>query len=178
MARHPDGQGARDLPLALIAAVARNGVIGADNRLPWRLPEDLRHFRRVTLGHSVIMGRRTWQSLPSALPERQNIVITRQHGFVAPGADVVPSLDAALTRVALPPPACCIGGGEIYRIALPRATIVHLTELDRDFEGDTTFPPLDAREWRETARETHAAADPHDYAYAFVTYVRRTTHDT
>ena len=160
-------------PLALIVALARNRVIGAGNRLPWRLPADLRRFRALTLGHTVIMGRRTWQSLPGALPERQNIVVTRQSGFAAPGAQVTASLDDALAQAALPSPVFCIGGGELYRIALPRASVVHATEIDAAFEGDVTFPPLDPAQWRETARERHAKSGPDDYDYAFVTYERR-----
>ena len=171
MERAPTGD--KPASLALIAAVARNGVIGAANRLPWRLPEDLRRFRALTLGHAVIMGRRTWQSLPGALAQRQNIVVTRQAGFVAPGAQVAASLDEALVQVALPAPAFCIGGGELYRLALPRADVVHLTRIERDFEGDVTFPPLDPSQWIETAREHHTRAGPNDYDYAFVTYERR-----
>lgn len=159
-------------PLALIAAVARNGVIGRDGALPWRLPEDLRRFRALTTGHSIVMGRRTWQSLPRALPGRQNIVVTRQTGFVADGAVVVHSLDAALAAAAYPEPAFCIGGAEIYRAALPSADTAYITEIARDFEGDTTFPPLDPARWRETARETHVSAGPDALQYAFVTYER------
>ena len=157
--------------LALIAAVARNGVIGVDGRLPWRLPEDLRRFRALTTGHSIIMGRRTWQSIGGALPRRQNIVVTRDRTFAADGAEVVHSLDAALARVAYPPPAFCIGGGELYRTALSVADTVHLTEIARDFDGDATFPRLDPREWRETKREPRVD-DAHDFDYAFVTYER------
>ena len=163
----------RPVTLALIAAVARNGVIGADNRLPWRLPEDLRHFRALTLGHAVIMGRRTWESLPGALAQRQNIVVSRRPGFAAPGAEVATTLDAALARVTMPAPAFCIGGGELYRAALARAAVVHITEIERDFDGDVTFPALDRAQWRETARERHARATPDGYDYAFVTYERR-----
>jgi dihydrofolate reductase len=173
MARHLDGHRDAHFDLALIAAVARNGVIGAGDRLPWRLPEDLRHFRALTLGHAVIMGRRTWDSLRGALAGRQNIVVSRQAGFVAPGAEAAATLRQALDRVTLPPPAYCIGGGELYRVALPLATIVYLTEIDRDFEGDTTFPRLDPREWREAARVKHPRSGTDDYDYAFVTYVRR-----
>lgn len=173
MAQHREDHRSGPARLALIAAVARNGVIGADNRLPWRLPEDLRHFRALTLGHAVVMGRRTWESLRGPLPDRQNIVVTRQPGFVAPGAEVASSLDAALARVDRPPPAFCIGGGQLYRAALPLAATVHLTEIERDFDGDTTFPPLDPRAWREAARERRARASPDGYDYAFVTYVRR-----
>jgi dihydrofolate reductase len=164
----------RDVPLlALIVAVARNRVIGAGNRLPWRLPDDLRRFRALTLGHTVIMGRRTWESLPNALAQRQNVVVTRQAGFAAPGAQVAASLDDALASATLPPPVFCIGGGELYRIALPRASIVHATEIDGAFEGDVTFPVLDPAQWQETARERHAKSGPDDYDYDFVTYERR-----
>jgi len=163
----------RSVDLALIAAVARNGVIGADNRLPWRLPEDLRHFRALTLGHAVIMGRRTWESLRGPLPERQNIVVSRRSGLAAEGAEVVASLEDAIGRVTLPAPAFCIGGGELYRAALARAVVVHITAIDHDFAGDVTFPPLDPAQWREASRERHARATPEGYDYAFVTYVRR-----
>jgi dihydrofolate reductase len=165
--------GPADVPLAMIVALARNRVIGADQGLPWRLPEDLRHFRRLTLGHTVVMGRKTWESLPRALDGRQNVVITRQPGYVALGAEVVDSLPAALARATMPPPICCIGGGEIFRIALPLATVVHATEIDCDFAGDTTFPALDPTVWREASREMHVAPAPAGYDYAFVTYVRR-----
>jgi dihydrofolate reductase len=173
MARPPDVHRPGHPPLALIAAVARNGVIGADNRLPWRLPEDLRHFRALTVGHAVVMGRRTWESLRGALPERQNIVVTRREGYVAAGAEVAGSLHEALARVVRPAPAFCIGGGELYRAALPLAATVYLTEIDRDFEGDTSFPPLDRDQWREASRERHARSAPDGYDYEFVTYVRR-----
>ncbi len=159
-------------PLALIAAVARNGVIGRDGALPWRLPEDLRRFRALTTGHSIVMGRRTWQSLPHALPGRQNIVVTRQARFTAEGAVVVHSLDAALAALACPEPAFCIGGAEIYRAAVPIADTAYITEIARDFEGDTTFPPLDPSQWRETARETRTSDGPDAFAYAFVTWER------
>ena len=159
-------------PLELIAAVARNGVIGRDGKLPWRLPGDLRRFRALTTGHSVIMGRRTWESLPRALPDRQNIVVTRQPAYEAPGALVTGSLGEALARVDRPEPAFCIGGGELYRAALPLARIAHITEIARDFEGDARFPPLDRAQWREVARETHAGDGAEPIPYAFVTYER------
>jgi dihydrofolate reductase len=158
--------------LAIIAAVAANAVIGADNRLPWRLAADLRRFRALTTGHAVIMGRKTWESIGRALPDRQNVVITRQAGLHAAGADVVNSLAAALACVRMPGPAFCIGGSAIYREALPLATTLHLTEIDRAFAGDARFPEFDRREWRETAREAHVDADGDHLPYAFVTYRR------
>ena len=158
--------------IVLIAAVAANGVIGANNRLPWRLPEDLKRFRALTLGRAVIMGRKTWESLPRALPGRQNIVVTRQHGYAAAGADAVASFAAALECVRMPEPVFCIGGGEIYRAALPFATTLHLTEIARAFDGDAQFPPFDRNDWRETAREAHAPDHLGAFAYAYVTYER------
>ena len=107
--------------LALIAAVAKNGVIGEGNALPWRLPADLQHFRALTMGHAVIMGRKTWQSIGRPLPGRQNIVVTRQRDFSAKGAEVAFSLGEALRAVTMPAPAFCIGGGELYALALPLA---------------------------------------------------------
>jgi dihydrofolate reductase len=161
------------MTLALIAAVAANGVIGRNGALPWKLPEDLRRFRALTSGHAVIMGRRTWESLPHALPKRQNIVVTHRADYEAKGADVVSSLDAALRAVVYPSPPFCIGGGELYRAALPIAQTAYITEIARGFEGDATFPPLDRSEWVETARETHVHERDERFEYAFVTYVRR-----
>lgn len=168
--RHAPNAGAT--PLVLIAAVAANGVIGAANRLPWRLAEDLQRFRALTMGHAVIMGRKTWESLPRALPGRQNIVVTRQPGYSARNAEVARSLEAALALVRLAPPVFCIGGGELYRAALPRATTLQLTEIARDFPGDARFPALPVGEWRETAREVRPASGPESLGYAFVTYHR------
>jgi len=119
----------------------------------------------------VIMGRRTWESIGRALPSRQNIVVTRRPDYAAEGALVASSLDAALQAATLPAPAFCIGGGELYALALPQAATLHLTEIDRDFEGDTRFPEFDRAAWREAARETHLA--PEGFGYAFVTYERR-----
>ena len=157
--------------LSVIAAVARNGVIGAGNRMPWHLPADLRHFRALTMGHRIIMGRKTWESLGRPLPGRENVIVSRNAGLVAPGCQVVPSLAAALAGSALPPPMFCVGGAALYRIALPLADAAHLTEIDADFAGDTKMPPLAPGEWREIAREpgTDAATG---ISFAFVTYAR------
>jgi dihydrofolate reductase len=169
----PVASAARAVPsLAIIAAVAANGIIGDGNRLPWRLPDDLRRFRALTTGHAVIMGRRTWESLGRPLPDRQNIVVTRRADLAAPGAEAAPSLAAALARVRLPAPAFCIGGGELYRAALPLAEVLYLTEIERAFPGDVAFPAFDREAWQETARERHAVAGPDGFAYAFVTYRR------
>jgi dihydrofolate reductase len=159
-------------PLALIAAVAANGVIGRDGGLPWRLPADLRRFRALTMGHAIIMGRKTWETLPHALPGRQNIVVTRDRHYRVTGASTAPSIDDALRAAAEPAPAFCIGGGELYRAALPLAATAFVTEIARAFDGDATFPALDAREWAETAREPHVHEADAGFAYAFVTYER------
>ena len=159
--------------LAVIAAVAANGIIGADNELPWRLPEDMKRFRALTTGHAVIMGRKTWESLRSPLPGRQNIVVTRDRDYAAPGAEIAATLDGALALVRLPAPAFCIGGGVLYRAALDHADTLYLTELDRDFEGDVTFPDFDHATWREVSREPRRSDGPDPIGYDFVTYRRR-----
>jgi dihydrofolate reductase len=161
----------RPVELALIAAVAANGVIGRDNALPWRLPEDLAHFRALTTGHAVIMGRRTHQSIGRALAQRQNIVVTRDPGYRAEGAEIAASLDAALARVRLPPPAFVIGGRALYEEALPRADTLHLTEIAAAFDGDRRFPAFDRSQFRESARVEQVSASG-GLRYAFVTLER------
>ena len=160
--------------VALIAAVAANGVIGAGNRLPWRLADDVKRFRALTIGHTVIMGRKTWESLPRALPGRQNIVVTRKRDYAAVGAEIAGSLSEALGCARLPEPVFCIGGSEIYRAALPHATHLYLTEIAKDFEGDARFPHWSRADWRETTREAGPADTPTGFAYAYVTYERTT----
>jgi dihydrofolate reductase len=154
----------------LVAAVASNRIIGANGGLPWRLPEDMRFFRKVTVGHPVIMGRRTWESLKGPLPERENIVVTRTAGYDAPGAAVASSLDAALALCAGEPLAFVIGGSRLFEEALPLAAGLILTEIHRDFPGDTWFPQFDRARWREAKREAHTAAD--GMRFDFVTYER------
>ena len=146
-----------------------------DNGLPWRLPEDLQHLRRVTMGHPVIMGRRTWESLPPRfrpLPGRRNIVVTRQTQWRADGAEAVTSLDAALALVGDEDDAFVIGGAELYRDALPRADALVLTEIELDFDGDTFFPRWDRQRFREVAREAHRGGPPEHLDFAFATYER------
>jgi dihydrofolate reductase len=160
--------------LVLIAAVARNGVIGDDNRLLWHLPEDMQFFRETTRGHPVIMGRKTWQSLSPRfrpLPGRRNIVITRQVGFDAPGAEVAAALEDAVALLDDRPLAFVIGGAEIYAQALPRAQRLLLTELDHVFDGDAVFPPWPRGEFVETARTHHDSGQ--GWSYDRVTYERR-----
>lgn len=162
--------------LVLVAAVARNGVIGDGEKMPWHLPEDLAHFKRTTQGAPVIMGRGTWDSLPPRfrpLPGRRNIVVTRNPAWHAEGAEAVPSPDAALALVAGVPRACVIGGAQLYAAALPLADELVLTEIDRDFDGATRFPPVDRALFTEVSREAHRAAPPNDFGFAFVRYRRR-----
>ena len=157
--------------VAIIAALARNRVIGRGNRLPWHLPDDLRHFKRLTLGHPIVMGRRTWESLPGLLPDRTHVVVTRDPGYRAAGAVVVHSLDAALAAAG-GDEAFVVGGAELYALALPRAARLYLTLVDAEVEGDAFFPPIDPAQWREVAREPHAADERHGYPFAFVTMER------
>ena len=160
--------------ISLIVARARNGVIGRNGTLPWRLPEDLAHFKRTTTGHSVIMGRRTWESIGRPLPGRRNIVVTRNSGFAAPGAETAADLDAALALCAGEAEVFVIGGAQLYAEALPRAQRLVVTEIDADFEGDTYWPSLDRTHWHETAREHLAPAGQRAFGMDFVTYERRT----
>jgi len=148
-----------DPKIYLVAAVARNGIIGRAGALPWHLPEDLKHFKRLTLGHPVIMGRRTWESLSGPLPERDNIVVTHRPGYEAPGAAVANSLPAALALCAGEPMAFVIGGQQLFAESLPMAAGLMMTEIFRDYEGDTWFPQYDRSQWRETQRQAHTAAD-------------------
>ena len=157
--------------LALIVAVSDNGVIGKDNELPWRLPNDLKHFKVLTLGHPVLMGRRTYESIGRALPGRANIVVTRQADWAAPGVEVFNSVPAALARAqALDGKVCVIGGGEIYAQTLALADVVYLTEVHTVVENGTAFfPALPPTEWREESRERHEADERHAVAFSFVT---------
>jgi dihydrofolate reductase len=143
----------------LVAAVASNGIIGANGALPWRLPEDLRHFKRITMGHPVIMGRKTWESLKGPLPGRDNIVVTQTAGYEAPGAAVASSLEAALALCLGEPVVFVIGGSRLFAESLPFAAGLVMTEIYEDFEGDTWFPPYDRSHWKETQREQHATAE-------------------
>lgn len=155
----------------LVAAVAANGVIGRDGGLPWHLPEDLRHFKRLTLGHPVIMGRKTWESLGKPLPGRENIVVSARPGYEAPGAAVANSLEAALALCAAEPVAFVIGGQQLFAESLPIAAGLMLTEIQRDFPGDTWFPEYDRSKWRQAQHEAHTAAD--GTRFDFVLYERR-----
>jgi dihydrofolate reductase len=158
--------------ISIIAAVARNRAIGRDNAMPWRLPEDLKRFRRLTMGHAVIMGRKTFESIGRPLAGRNNIVISRARDWSPAGCVVVHSLESALAAVEAPSEAFVIGGAQIYALALPHAGRLHMTEIERDFEGDAFFPEFDRSLWREVDRERHAAAGSAGFDYAFVDYER------
>lgn len=158
------------MKLNVIYARAANGVIGKDNAMPWRLPEDMAYLRERTMGAPVIMGRKTWDSVPAKfrpLPGRRNIVVTRQAGWQAEGAEPAASLEAALALCAGAPVAWVLGGAEIYRQALPLADEAFVTEIDSDFEGDAYAPVL-GPQWRETSREPRVASN--GLAFSFVTY--------
>ena len=162
--------------VALVVAVAENGIIGQHGQLPWgRMPADLRHFKQLTLGHPVIMGRKTFDSIGKALPGRPNVVVTRQPGWAAPGCEAAATVLGALERARelSAETVCVIGGGEIYREALPAVDVVYLTEIHHSFEGDASFPALSPTDWREETRERHEADAQHAYAYSFVTLRRR-----
>lgn len=168
--------------ISLIAALAENRVIGRDNALPWRLPNDLKYFRAVTIGKPVIMGRKTWESLGRPLPGRTNIVITRQSGYVPAGSNesvrVVASLQEALALADSVAQrdgvdeSVVIGGAEIYSQALPLCHRLYLTEVHAVVDGDAYFPVVDFSQWQETKRERHAASGGNPFDYSFVVYER------
>jgi len=166
------------LKLTLIAAVARNGVIGRANDLVWHEPLDQQHFRSVTMGWPVVMGRKTWDSLPARfrpLPGRRNMVVTRQPHFDAPGAETAADLDAALGKLASAAQVFVIGGAELYALALPRADALELTEIDADLDGDAFFPPFAALGFNETRRTQHRAADGTPFSFASYQRMARTS---
>ncbi len=156
------------MKIALIAAMDLNRLIGANGRMPWHLPADLRHFRRVTWGKPIIMGRRTHEAIGSALPGRVNIVVTRNPDYKAPGCVVVHNLSAALLASGAADQTFIIGGAEIYAACLPLAERIYLTELQAEFTGDAYFPALAANEWRETNRITVADDPTVDFSYRFL----------
>jgi dihydrofolate reductase len=170
------------MTLSLIAAVARNGTIGHAGDLLWRLPEDMQFFRRTTMGHAVVMGRKTWESIPPKfrpLPGRTNILVTRQRDWSAEGALVAHSVEDAVrmaregSGTAPGDRIFVIGGAQLYQDTLPLADELLLTEIDRDFDGDARFPAWPRDAFVEVAREPHHAAPPNDFDFAFVTYRRR-----
>lgn len=167
------------LILSLIAAASKNSVIGVDGKLPWSLPDDLRHFRDLTRNHTVIMGRKTFESIGRPLSHRKNIVITRQKNFKAQGCDIVSSLDEAIDEVVNSQQSTVnghelfiIGGADIYRQAIDRADRIYLTRVHATIDGDAFFPEIDLKKWKEISREEHAKDERHAHAFAFITYDR------
>ena len=139
--------------LTLIAAVARNGVIGADGGMPWHLPDDLRRFKQLTLGAPMMMGRRTFESIGRPLPGRRTVVVTRDADWSVDGVDVAHSVEEALDLLAYEPRVSVVGGGQIYRQTIDDADALEITEVDLDVDGDTTFPPIDAHVWEKVDDE-------------------------
>ena len=159
--------------VSLIVATDDGGGIGLRGGLPWHLPDDLRRFKALTLGKPVVMGRRTWDSIGRPLPGRLNIVVSRDPRLAIQGATVVGTLEAALAAAGGVPEVCVIGGAEIYRLALPLADTIHLTEVHANVGADTHFPSLDPAQWVEVAREQRAADQRHAHAMTYVTLRRR-----
>lgn len=161
-------------PVSLVLAMASNGVIGVNNQMPWRIPDDMKRFKAITMGKPVIMGRKTWDSLPrKPLPGRSNIVVTRDTNWSADGASVAHSFDDAIAvaQRETPTEIAVIGGAKIYEAALPRASIIHLTEVHGEFDGDVHMPAFDPAHWQEMTRED--GETPDGLRYSYVTLARR-----
>jgi len=160
------------MDIVLIAALAKNGVIGRDGALPWHLPDDLKRFKALTLGKPIVMGRKTYASVGRPLPKRRNVVLSRTSGPIE-GVELVRSVDEALALLEGAPEICIIGGGEVYSAFLQIATKLELTHVEVDVEGDAKFPEIDPAAWQIVSEERHDADDRHAWAMRFVTYLRR-----
>ena len=163
------------MKISMIAAMAHDRVIGKDNQMPWHLPADLAHFKRVTLGKPVLMGRKTFESIGRPLPGRRNLVISRNPGYQAEGIEVVGSIEAALALLANSAVAelMVIGGGHLYAEMLPSANCLYLTRIDLEVEGDTRFPAFDDGQWQRIDSESHPADEKNPHPYSFETWQRR-----
>lgn len=162
------------MKLTTIAAVADNGVIGKDNDLIWHLPDDLKHFKRLTKGHTIVMGRKTWESIGAKpLPKRRHIIITRNAEYTATGAEVVTSVEAALALIENDEQPFIVGGAEIYKLSMPYVQRLELTYVHHDFEGDTFFPEFDKSEWETTTEARHEADEKHEWPFTFVQLNKR-----
>jgi len=159
--------------ISLIVALARNRVIGRDNQLPWRLSADLQHFKRLTMGKPIVMGRKTCESIGRPLPGRTNIVVTRDSSFSAAGCRVVHSIDEALVAAGGADEVMIMGGENLYSQLLPRADRLYLTEVQADVSGDAWFPEFDQTQWQELERESHRADEKNEFDYDFVVLARR-----
>ncbi len=160
--------------ISIIVAASENDVIGRQGDLPWRLSDDLKHFKAITMGKPIIMGRKTWESIGRPLPGRQNIVITRQRDFTAEGCDVVASLDDAIAAAGDAEEIVVIGGSQVYALALPLAERIYLTRVHADVEGDASFPAVDATRFSLVADEHHKADERNEYDFSFRVYDRMT----
>lgn len=173
---------ASDYVISIVVAIAQNGVIGASGGLPWKLSSDLKRFKRDTMGKPIVMGRKTWESIGRALPGRPNIVVTRQKNFAAEGADVVGTLDEAIslagtriTSLGLPPEICIIGGGELYRAAIDIADKLYVTHVLAEPAGDTLFPEIKQSEWEPVLRESFPAGEKDSAETIYAIYERKTS---
>jgi dihydrofolate reductase len=165
------GSGAAHPRISIIVAYAANRIIGSRGQMPWRLPEDLKRFRQITMGHAIVMGRKTWESIGRLLPGRHHVIISRRPGYTVPGATVVASLGDAIAACADESDVFIIGGGEIYRLALPLSDRIYATEIEGSFEGDAFFPLPDMAIWKETRREP-GRDENSSMRYSFVTFDR------
>jgi dihydrofolate reductase len=163
------------MKIAIVVAMAANRVIGKDNQLPWHLPADLRHFKQLTLGKPVLMGRKTYESIGRPLPGRANIVLTRDRDYAAPGCTVVHSLEEALEAAGTSPEVMVIGGAGLYSQVLPRTDTIYLTRVHAGFEGDTVFPELNESDWHEVGRTDCEPDERNPWPYSFLELVRVST---
>jgi dihydrofolate reductase len=159
--------------VSIIVAAAENNVIGGNNQLLWRLPNDLKRFKSITTGHTVIMGRKTYDSMGRALPDRRNIIISREAGLNIEGCETVNSLEGALQLAAGEKEVFVIGGGQVYKQAWDKADKLYLTRVHTKREGDTFIPEIRADQWAEESRESYPAGGKHPYAYSFIVYKRK-----
>jgi dihydrofolate reductase len=159
--------------ISQVVAMARDGVIGRDNAMPWHLPDDLKRFKTLTMGKPMLMGRKTFQAIGKPLPGRTSLVLTRDPTWQVPGVIAVRSIEEALQKIGAASELCIVGGAEIYKLTLPVTDCIYLTRIHASIPGDTVFPPLDVSEWRETQRVEHPADDRHAYAMTFSTLERQ-----
>ena len=160
------------MTISLIVAASRNNIIGSGGDLPWHLPDDLKNFKRLTTGKPIIMGRKTHESIGRPLPDRHNIVLTRDEGYVAEGCEVVNTVEDAINLAAEADEVMVIGGGQVYAAFLPVARRIYLTRVHAEFDGDTEFPVLDDSEWQLVSTESHSADAQHLYAFDFMVFER------
>ena len=162
------------MSIAIIVATAENNAIGKDNQLIWHLPADLKHFKNLTSGHPILMGRKTYESIGRALPKRTNIIISRNKDLSIPNCLVFNSLEKGIEEaLKINEDVFIIGGAELYKMALPLADKIYLTKVHQEFDADTFFPTIDTNEWQETAREKHEADEKNTIAYSFISLVRK-----